>query len=47
MLKNENPFPRYQSTKGGEDVLFHSFLTSALDERQCLTSRPGRFKPRK
>jgi len=29
---------------GGEDVYLHSFLTSAVDGGEWLTSRPGRFR---
>jgi len=30
---------------GGVEVQLHSFLTSALDCSEWLTSRPGRFTP--
>jgi len=32
---------------GGAEVLFHSFLTLAVDGGDCPTSFPGRFNPGK
>jgi hypothetical protein len=39
-------FSRTHGPRGGEEVLFYSFMTSALDEGGWSTSRLGRLYPR-
>jgi hypothetical protein len=47
MINRDKVFPVHAMKAYGGGVQFHSFLTSALDRAEWLTSHPSCFTPKK